>query len=278
MDRALCGLERTGFEHTIFVSDNSIVLLVFRLVLCFTDAGGRLWVLVFPKTVTVLPTAGQAGPIPFKMRGGRKAGVCRWSGIYAGAWAGAGTGVFDARERFESDFRSWWFLFGPAFLSRQDLLLRICFGSVHALRGLDGGFVLSTETNQGTYVPCRLSALRERVLGKLAAATQRNVTIFIPPSPLLWSARRVFVDLQNPSRIVEMAVSCLRRAGAAVVLLPTPNAPPRAGAAAAVGARPAPSALLTDFDRRQQMGVATVPEGGGGGSSRDQDGESSRQV
>lgn len=66
-------------------------------------AGRRVRILVFPKTVTKLPTPRQAGPIPFKMRGGRKACVRRWPWIYAGAWASAGTLAFDVS--CESDFR-----------------------------------------------------------------------------------------------------------------------------------------------------------------------------
>ena len=54
-----------------------------------------MWVLVFPETVTKLSTPREAGQIPYNVRGGRKAGVCRWSGFYAGAWAGEGTTVFD---------------------------------------------------------------------------------------------------------------------------------------------------------------------------------------
>lgn len=64
-------------------------------------AGRRVRVLVLPETVPKLRTAEQACSISFKMRGGRKAGVRRWSGIYAGAWAGAGTFVFDVIEWYE---------------------------------------------------------------------------------------------------------------------------------------------------------------------------------
>lgn len=73
-----------------------------------------------------------------------------------------------------------------------------------------------------------------------------------------------------------MAVSCLERAGAAVVLLPTPNAPPRTSAGAAAGARLAPLALQTDSDGGQQMKATEVPEGSGGNT--DQGGESGRQA
>lgn len=73
-----------------------------------------------------------------------------------------------------------------------------------------------------------------------------------------------------------MAVSCLGRTGAAAVLLPTPNAPPRTGAGAAAGARLAPSAQQTDSDRGHQMKATEVPEGSGG--STDQGGEGGWQA
>lgn len=79
------------------------------IVLCvygFMCAGGCVRVLVFPESGTQLLTAEPADPIPFKMRGGRKAGVRHWPWIYAGAWAGAGTLVFDVSELFGPNLRS----------------------------------------------------------------------------------------------------------------------------------------------------------------------------
>lgn len=64
-----------------------------------------MWVLVFPETVTEVSTAGETGQIPHKVRGGRKTGVCRWSGVYAGAWACEGTAVCD-RQVFLSCLNS----------------------------------------------------------------------------------------------------------------------------------------------------------------------------
>lgn len=61
----------------------------------FIRAGRRMWVLVFPETVTEVSTAGEAGQVPFDVRGATEASVRRWSGVYAGAWAREGTPIID---------------------------------------------------------------------------------------------------------------------------------------------------------------------------------------
>lgn len=157
-------------------------------------------------------------------------------------------------------------IFRPAIASTLYLLLQRCWG-VHCV---DWMAVVYSQQKQETNMRSRLSTLRERALSNVAAATRKSVTICIPFSPLLF--RRIFVHLQDPSRIVEMAVSCLGRAGAAVILLPTPNASPRTGAAAAVEATSAPSALRKDSNRGQKRRVTAIPEGISDG--KDQPGES----